>query len=30
MDILKRLDLTKIEFTNKENQTLRNWFALMW
>jgi len=30
MNILKRLDITKIDFTKKENQTLRNWFALMW
>ncbi len=30
MIILKRLNITKIDFTKKENQTLRNWFALMW
>lgn len=28
--MFKRLDITKIDFTKKENQTLRHWFALMW
>lgn len=24
------MDLTHIDFTKKENQTFKNWFALMW
>lgn len=30
MGLFKRLDITNIDFTKKENQTPRNWFALMW
>jgi uncharacterized membrane protein len=24
------IDLTNVDLTKKENQTLRNWFAIMW
>lgn len=30
MGLFKKLDIKKIDFTKKENQTLRNWFALQW
>jgi len=30
MGQFKGLDITNIDFTKKENQTPRNWFALMW
>ena len=30
MGLFKRLDITNIDLTKKENQTPRNWFALMY